>query len=204
MASLTPMWSDSVKPASADQASPAAAVLDNVVFTSLMGPHDRLAQRHGRAVRYLVDISRFAALPDRPQQQDWSDLARLVGNAEGVALVESNAEPPEGWIARSRFAVVQMVDDGVDARTEPGPFAPRTIEMGTYLGFRQAGQLSPWRASDSARAGGPRSARCARRQSSAAADWQHASACACLRNPAARRDPVLAHGSLEYQGNRAL
>lgn len=157
------MWSDSVKPTTADQTSPATAVLDNVVFTSLMGPHDRLAQRHGRAVRYPVDISGFAALPDRPQPQDWSDLARLVSNAEGVGVVEPNAEPPEGWIVLSRFTVVQMVGDGVDARpdaeavrlgkddvpeildlvarAEPGPFAPRTIEMGTYLGFRQSGQL---------------------------------------------------------------
>lgn len=157
------MWSDSVKPAHADQASPASAVLDNVVFTSLMGPHHRLAQRHGRAVRYPVDISGFAAVPDLPQQRDWDDLARLVGTAERVAVVESGAEPPDGWIALSRSAVVQMVDDGVDsrpdaeavrleaadvpevldlvARTEPGPFAPRTIEMGTYLGFRQSGRL---------------------------------------------------------------
>ncbi len=114
-------------------------------------------------MRYPVDISGFAAVPDLPQQRDWDDLARLVGTAEGVAVVESGAEPPDGWIALSRSAVVQMVDDGVDsrpdaeavrleaadvpevldlvARTEPGPFAPRTIEMGTYLGFRQSGRL---------------------------------------------------------------
>jgi hypothetical protein len=112
------MWSDSVKPTTADQTSPATAVLDNVVFTSLMGPHDRLAQRHGRAVRYPVDISGFAALPDRPQPQDWSDLARLVSNAEGVAVAQLGIQPPEGWIVHSRFTVVQMVDDGVDARPD--------------------------------------------------------------------------------------
>ena len=27
------------------------------------------------------------------------------------------------------------------ARTEPGPFLPRTIEMGTYLGIRRGGAL---------------------------------------------------------------
>jgi predicted GNAT family acetyltransferase len=60
-------------------------------------------------------------------------------------------------------AGVQLVDDGIEAapdaeavllgvsdvpemlalieRTKPGPFLPRTIELGTYLGFRRGGAL---------------------------------------------------------------
>jgi len=142
---------------------PATGVLDNVVFKSLTGPHAWLAQRQGQAVRYPADVCGFAALPDRPQQRDWNDLARLANRPEGVALAGADDGPPTGWITLSRFTVVQMVDDGVDGRpdaeaarlmpddvlemldlvgrTEPGPFGPRTIEMGTYLGFRHAGRL---------------------------------------------------------------
>jgi len=142
--------------------SPTFAVLDNVVFTSLTGRHAWLAQHQGHAVRYPADVSPFAALPDRPQQRDWNDLAQVTG-PEGVALTGVGAEPPNDWKVLSRFGVVQMVTDDIDAeddgeavrlstgdvpemldlagRTDPGPFAQRTIDMGTYLGFRQAGQL---------------------------------------------------------------
>jgi ribosomal protein S18 acetylase RimI-like enzyme len=158
-----PMLSNPDMPRTVDHMSPTAAVLDNVVFTSLTGPHARLAQRHGRAVRYPAEVSGFAALPDQPRQQDWSDLAQLANTARGVAVAGLGGEVPEGWNTLSRLIVIQMVDEGVDARpdaevvrltsgdvpemldlveqTQPGPFAPRTIEMGTYLGFRSAGQL---------------------------------------------------------------
>lgn len=138
--------------------------LDNVVFRSLTGGnHSRLAQRRGRAVRYPVDVSGFAALPDQPQRRDWDDLAALAGTSGPVALTNYGAEPPESWTALSRFTVVQMIDDEVDARpdpdmlylsgedvpemlqlvaqTKPGPFAPRTIDMGSYIGLRRAGRL---------------------------------------------------------------
>jgi ribosomal protein S18 acetylase RimI-like enzyme len=138
-------------------------VLDNAIYTSLTGPHGSLAERRGRAVRYPVDMSGFAALPDGPRPEDWRDLAQLTSGAEGVAVAKLGVEPPAGWITLSRFSVVQMVGDGVDgrpdgeavhlttadvpemlelvARTKPGPFAPRTIEMGAYVGFRPAGRL---------------------------------------------------------------
>jgi ribosomal protein S18 acetylase RimI-like enzyme len=138
-------------------------VLDNAIYASLTGPHGSLAERRGHAVRYPVDMSGFAALPDGPRPEDWRDLAQLASGAEGVAVAKLGVEPPAGWITLSRFSVVQMVGDGVDgrpdgeavrlttadvpemlelvARTKPGPFGPRTIEMGAYVGFRQAGRL---------------------------------------------------------------
>jgi hypothetical protein len=191
------MLSNPDMPMTVDHMSPTAAVLDNVVFTSLTGPHGRLAQRHGRAVRYPAEVSGFAALPDQPRQQDWSDLAQLANTARGVAVAGLGGEVPEGWNTLSRLIVIQMVDEGVDARpdaevirltsgdvpemldlveqTQPGPFAPRTIEMGTYLGFRSAGQLIAMAGERFHPTGGPRSARCARRQRPAAAGWRRAS-----------------------------
>ena len=112
------MLSNPDKPMTVDHMSPTAAVLDNVVFTSLTGPHDRLAQRHGRAVRYPAEVSGFAALPDQPRQQDWSDLAQLADTARGVAVAGLGGEVPEDWNTLSRLIVIQMVDDGVDARPD--------------------------------------------------------------------------------------
>ncbi|MFI1583390.1 GNAT family N-acetyltransferase [Embleya sp. NPDC020630] len=139
-------------------------VLDNAVYTSLTGPHAGLAESKGRVRRYPVDVSPFAALPDDPGAADWADLAALAG--PGVVVPLANGEtlrPPEGWEVVMRVAGVQLLGDVVVgipddslvrltaadvpemldlvARTEPGPFLPRTIELGTYLGVRHNGAL---------------------------------------------------------------
>ena len=49
-----------------DRALRNADVLDNAVYASLTGSHTHLARRHGRAVRYLGEVSPFAALPTSP------------------------------------------------------------------------------------------------------------------------------------------
>jgi ribosomal protein S18 acetylase RimI-like enzyme len=138
-------------------------VLDNAVYASLTGPHAHLARRRGRAVRYLAEVSPFAALPDEPDSDDWNDLAALANTPEGVALTSYGAEVPPNWTVLVRIPVVQMIDAGVEARpdgdvvrlsdddvpdmlelvaeTKPGPFAPRTIDMGSYVGLRESGQL---------------------------------------------------------------
>lgn len=146
-----------------DGASRRPEVLDNAVFAALTGPHAHLAQRRGRAVRYSAEVAGFAALADKPGPDDWTDLAALADNPEGVALTNYGAEAPPDWTELSRFTVVQMTDEGVEARadrdvvrltdedvpgmldlvarTKPGPFARRTIELGRYIGLREAGRL---------------------------------------------------------------
>jgi len=146
-----------------DRAPRSTEVLDSAVHASLNGPHAHLAQRRGRAVRYPAEVAGFAALPDKPDRDDWNDLAALADAPEGVALTRYGAEAPPDWTELSRFTVVQMTDEGVAvrpdvdaaqlsdddvpemlelvARTKPGPFARRTIEMGSYIGLREAGRL---------------------------------------------------------------
>jgi ribosomal protein S18 acetylase RimI-like enzyme len=139
-----------------------ASPLDNPVYASLTGAHAHLAQLHGNAVGYPADVAPFMALPDAPDAQDWADLAVLIGPDAVVPLV-GVGEPPPGWKVAFVVAGVQLVDEGVVAspddeavrltpadvpemlalieRTKPGPFLPRTIEMGTYLGIRRDGDL---------------------------------------------------------------
>jgi ribosomal protein S18 acetylase RimI-like enzyme len=136
-------------------------VLDHAVRAALLGPHAHLAQRRGRVLRYPVDVSPFVAFPDDPDDADWRDLAALVGPGAVAGLAA--AAVPDGWEVVFHLDGVQMVDDGVAARpdpeavvlgpadvpemlalverTRPGPFLPRTIAMGTYLGIRRAGRL---------------------------------------------------------------
>jgi ribosomal protein S18 acetylase RimI-like enzyme len=141
--------------------------LDNPAYAALTGPHARFAERNGRALRYPADVSPFVALPDGPDEQDWADLATLGGPGTQIALAGVDADPPDGWEVRWRLPGVQMVDDGSEnglaaapdaeairltaadvpdmlalvEETKPGPFLPRTIELGTYLGIRRGGRL---------------------------------------------------------------
>jgi ribosomal protein S18 acetylase RimI-like enzyme len=142
---------------------PDARPLDNPVRSSLLGPHARFAQRHGGVLRYPPAVSPFAAMPDQPGDRDWADAAALAGLGGLVALAGVTMPPPAGWKPVLSIPCVQMTgagaaaapDDeavrlgapdvpqmlGLVARTEPGPFLPRTIEMGTYLGIRRGGAL---------------------------------------------------------------
>ncbi|MDX3073689.1 GNAT family N-acetyltransferase [Streptomyces sp. NPDC088354] len=160
--------STSVHPAhpSDSGAEPLAAAaphpLDNPVWFALTGAHARFAERHGRAVRYPGDMSPFASLEDQADPAAWADLAELLGPG-GTALVTGSPEVPGDWqvleggegvqlvgtnlrVAHDPQAVLLGADDVPEvmdliARTKPGPFAPRTIELGTYLGVRENGRL---------------------------------------------------------------
>ncbi|MDQ0603983.1 ribosomal protein S18 acetylase RimI-like enzyme [Streptomyces canus] len=138
-------------------------ILDTPALASLTGPHAHFAERRGRVVRYPLDVSPWLALPDEPDADDWADLAALAGPGAEVPLPGYRGEVPDGWEITARIDGVQLVDDGVAAapepeavrlgpadvpeildlveRTRPGPFLPRTIEMGTYLGIRRDGAL---------------------------------------------------------------
>jgi ribosomal protein S18 acetylase RimI-like enzyme len=138
-------------------------VLDNPIRASLLGPHAHFAVQHGSVVRYPPDVCPFIALPDEPDNDAWMDLAALVGPGATTAVSAPRVEPPPGWAVLADIAAVQLVDTGVAAepdpdavllgpadvpemlalveRTRPGPFLPRTIEMGTYLGIRRDGEL---------------------------------------------------------------
>ncbi|WP_328498211.1 GNAT family N-acetyltransferase [Streptomyces sp. NBC_00414] len=144
-------------------ATPHAHVLDNPARASLTGPHAHFAERRGRVLRYPADVSPWLALPDDPDADDWADVAALAGPGKEIALPGFGGEIPEGWEITFRGEGVQFVDDGLAAapdpeavrlgpadvpemldlvaRTRPGPFLPRTVELGTYLGIRRGGAL---------------------------------------------------------------
>ncbi|SEL82743.1 GNAT family N-acetyltransferase [Streptacidiphilus jiangxiensis] len=137
-------------------------VLDNPAWAALTGPHDRFAERVGRAARYRADVSPFTALADPADPRAWDDLATLVGPGN-VTPFSGTVPPPEGWETVESGQGVQLVDTALRAepapeavrlgsddvpevldliaRTKPGPFLPRTIELGTYLGIRHDGRL---------------------------------------------------------------
>ncbi|GLY19472.1 hypothetical protein Kisp01_64860 [Kineosporia sp. NBRC 101677] len=143
--------------------------LDNPAWASLAGPHSSFAvQPLGeRARRYQPDISPFNALRDPRDPQAWQELAALAAPDRTVFVCEIPELPeflPPGWEVVQPFYGVQMVATGaliatpdpeavrlgpadVDdmlalvARSEPGPFERRTVELGNYYGLRREGRL---------------------------------------------------------------
>ena len=105
-------------------------------------------------------------MPDDPQPSDWDDLASLLGPGSLADLFSQPVIPPAGWEPVFGLDGVLMVAPeavGIEAssaqditvlgpkdspamlelaaQTRPGPFWPRTGELGTYLGIHEEGRL---------------------------------------------------------------
>ncbi|MFG3281149.1 GNAT family N-acetyltransferase [Streptomyces sp. NPDC048111] len=137
--------------------------LDNPAYTSLTGVHARFAEARGRVLRYETDVSPWLGLPPEPEAADWADIAALAGPGGEVSLAGVRSPLPRDWEITFDVDGVQMVGEAVEARpddeavrlgavdvpemldlverTRPGPFLPRTVELGTYLGIRREGRL---------------------------------------------------------------
>jgi ribosomal protein S18 acetylase RimI-like enzyme len=146
-----------------------AVALDDPVGESLRGHHGHLARRLGQAAGYLPEVATFSAVSADPDPAEWADLARLLGRGELADLFSCPATPPAGWEPVFTLDGVQMIGPAdsrsghadaepasgvvelsagdvpemlaLAARTRPGPFWPRTHELGTYLGIRENGAL---------------------------------------------------------------
>src|SRR6266852_5603052 len=131
--------------------------LDNPIWFALTTEHRLLARSHV-ARRYRADVSPLAALL-HPTSDAFADLQRLVSPGEHVALfTASSLDVPGDWqvdrarwidqmicqasLARPPVAPLQLGTTDVPemleltAATEPGPFLPQTIQMGSYFGIR--------------------------------------------------------------------
>ncbi|MEV7616611.1 GNAT family N-acetyltransferase [Streptomyces sp. NPDC089799] len=144
-------------------------ILDNPAWASLSGPHAGFAERPpadgtdpAGAARYPDDVSPFAALADPGDPRSWADLHTLAGPGRVIGLT-GLLTPPEGWETVGSVPGVQLVGTGLRAEpapeavrlgpddvpemldlidlARPGPFLRRTVELGTYLGFRHDGRL---------------------------------------------------------------
>lgn len=133
-------------------------ILDNIFWNTLTGPHAQYAVGGAVARRYAPAFSPIAAFPD-PERPDFAALAPLCEPGERVYCdVWSGAAPP-GWRIEFEATMFKMVwrgerpaaDEAPDAiplgpervpqalelaaLTRPGPFGPRTIELGEYFGY---------------------------------------------------------------------
>lgn len=139
-----------------------ATVLDNTVWQAMAGPHRELCTFHAGAGRYHWEITPFAGVADPTDPACWADLEELLEGHSAALIVDPDLVPP-GWEVTRYTRGAQMLGTGLAdapepdavalspehvpemlalvARTRPGPFLPRTIEMGNYIGIRSQGEL---------------------------------------------------------------
>ena len=140
--------------------------LDAVIWRALTSVQESLAEGDERARRYPAAIAPFAATVDT-EPASFRSLLALVGGDDQIALFTTEeVQPPSAFSVVRRASVDQMaledvgactaqpgapivplgLADGPEMRalanlTEPGPFGPRTIELGRYIGIRRQGTL---------------------------------------------------------------
>lgn len=130
--------------------------LDNPVWGALTGRHAPLAIGMSRVKRYRADVGLFAgaesppaALEELPDILSPGDVVGIVTREPvavpaGLEVVETMRAPQmlvERPLAARDVAIEPLTDADVPAMleltalTRPGPFLPRTIEMGAYFGI---------------------------------------------------------------------
>ena len=145
--------------------------LDNPVWAALTTEHRSVARVHGSAHAYRDDIAPFMAVETLDAQAwadlaQLDDTARMIRASIGElppgahapfrAGVRQMVAPVVGTDlaatmadlgATPEYRLRELHDDDVPAmldlthRAKPGPFRPRTIELGGYLGVFENGSL---------------------------------------------------------------
>jgi ribosomal protein S18 acetylase RimI-like enzyme len=139
--------------------------LDHPIWTALTTRQVSLAEINGPARRYPAAIAPFAAAADE-SAQSWAALHALIGAGEPAVLFTPDpVTPPSalfdivmaatgeqmiGTPAETNIDTPPLVTLGADdvpammelvALTNPGPFGPRTHELGAFLGIKIDGRL---------------------------------------------------------------
>lgn len=147
-----------------DASSVDTSVLDSPAWSALNGAHARFAEGNEFVKRYQDDVSPFVGVVSWDEPAVWDALIEMFGRGSAVMLSHFSGSLPEGWSEISRGQGLQFVasprvtgerfDEAIElgaddteemlalvARNEPGPFRPRTHELGRYVGVRRDGKL---------------------------------------------------------------
>jgi ribosomal protein S18 acetylase RimI-like enzyme len=142
---------------------PDASLLDNPIWHALSTEQAYLAQGNRLAKRFPRDVAPFGALVDQ-SAASYEALHKVFPEEAAALFLDAEPQPPPGWAILRTGLMYQMVCDtptpgnakqelreltkadvpemlALTKLTEPGPFLPRTIELGAYFGIHDAGSL---------------------------------------------------------------
>lgn len=139
--------------------------LENVIWTALTTRQSHFSETAGNARRFQRDVTLLSGF-DAPGPEGYNSLASLTEpNGTTAVFLDSPYETQPGWTWIAGAPLLQMVFEQASPTngtpqeiielslqdspemleltnlTKPGPFGPRTHELGTYLGIRQEGRL---------------------------------------------------------------
>lgn len=133
-------------------------LLDDIFWQTLTGPHAQFACGAGGARRYAQGFSPILAFADA-RQPDFAALAAFCEPGEHFYCDSWTGAAPQGWRIEAEATMFRMLwnaapptadaaPDAIALRrehaaqavalaalTRPGPFGPRTIELGDYFGY---------------------------------------------------------------------
>ncbi len=139
-------------------------LLDNIIWHTLTGPHARFAAGAGGARRYAPGFSPIVGFRDG-RNPDFAALVPYCAPGEHFYCGDWTGAAPDGWRVDVDSTMFNMVWQGeppaADAAPEavplgaahvddvlalaelaqPGPFGPRTMELGDYFGIYEDGRL---------------------------------------------------------------
>ena len=142
--------------------------LDNVIWHALTTRQAQFADGHDHARRFQLGVTSLAGI-SQPDDQGYTSLANLAGPGGTAALfLRIPYEVRLGWDLIAAAPLLQMLASNGAAQTtpptnhsviedlnstdsaemialttltKPGPFGPRTHELGNYVGIRSGGKL---------------------------------------------------------------
>ena len=139
-------------------------LLDNIFWNTLTGQHARFAQGTGNARRYAKGFSPIVGFADA-MRPDFDALRPFCETGEQFYCSIWSGSAPTDWRVEAESTMCCMVrepgpvadDEAPDAvqlgpqhaslalelatLTRPGPFGPRTIELGEYFGYFEGARL---------------------------------------------------------------
>jgi ribosomal protein S18 acetylase RimI-like enzyme len=138
-------------------------VLDNITWHALAGPQAKFAAGTDDARRYAAGFSPIVGFRE-PEQPNFAALAPFCGPGEQFYCDGWSGPAPAGWRIDAETTMFKMVWDAgmpvadeehavplraehaaqaleLAALTKPGPFGPRTIELGDYFGVFAGSRL---------------------------------------------------------------
>lgn len=144
--------------------APMNQLLDNIFWHGLIGPHAKYATGSGDARRYAPGFSPIVGF-ERPEQPGFEALTPFCDPGERFYCAGWSGAAPAGWRIEAETTMFRMVWDApmpaadaapdavalgpphvaqmleLTALTSPGPFGPRTVELGEYFGGFDGGRL---------------------------------------------------------------
>jgi predicted GNAT family acetyltransferase len=138
-------------------------LLHNAFWYALSTEQSYLAEGNHLARRFPRDISPFGAIKSQ-SPADYGALADLLHGDTVALCLDAKPTLPPDWATRISLDVYQMTFEGpapamhnhvmrklthadvpemlaLTKLTDPGPFLPRTIDLGAYYGIHDSGSL---------------------------------------------------------------